>query len=144
VIFRPPFWHFWTDFDAIGIYRKTGPTKSTVLGPGPPPWKFYKIYRFLAFFLKNGPSIEPEKPSVKSASTPYPPQKVVFIAFLCPPVVNHYGLPLKLQRRNRKIEFFCCRLFCFRSLGLVSLPESNMTTTPTDNSEKERCLYSIS
>jgi hypothetical protein len=29
-----------------------------------------------------GPSIEPEKPSVKSASTPYPPQKVNFIEFL--------------------------------------------------------------
>jgi hypothetical protein len=28
----------------IGIYRKTGPTKSTVLGPGPPPWEKYEIY----------------------------------------------------------------------------------------------------
>jgi hypothetical protein len=29
-----------------------------------------------------GPSIEPEKPSVKSASTPYPPRNDVFIAIL--------------------------------------------------------------
>jgi hypothetical protein len=36
----------------IGIYGKTGPTKSTVLGPGPPPGifiKFIGIYRFLPF-----------------------------------------------------------------------------------------------
>jgi hypothetical protein len=65
----------------IGIYRKTGPTKSTVLGPGPPPGKFYKIYRFFTFFMIFGPSIEPEKPSVKSASTPYPPPKVKFMGF---------------------------------------------------------------
>jgi hypothetical protein len=65
----------------IGIYRKTAPTKSTVLGPHPPPENFNKIYGFLAFFTILGPSIEPEKPSVKSASTPYPPKKVVFIAF---------------------------------------------------------------
>jgi hypothetical protein len=64
---------------AIGIYRKTGPTKSTVLGPGPPPWDFYKIYRFSRFFVIFGPSIEPEKPSPKSASTANPPQKVIFI-----------------------------------------------------------------
>jgi hypothetical protein len=67
---------------AIGIYRKTGPTKSTVLGPGPPPWDFYKFYRKNGFFMIFGPSIEPEKASVKSASTPYPPPKVKFIGFL--------------------------------------------------------------
>jgi hypothetical protein len=43
------------------------------LGPDPPPgenMKFIEIYRFLWIL---GSSIEPEKPSVKSASTPYPP-----------------------------------------------------------------------
>jgi hypothetical protein len=42
---------FWTEIyrkmskkDAIGIYRKSGPTKSTVLGPGPPPGEIHKIY----------------------------------------------------------------------------------------------------
>jgi hypothetical protein len=61
----------------IAIYGKTAPTKSTVLGPGPPPEIFNKIYRFLAIFAFLGPSIQPEKPSPKSASTAYPPSKVV-------------------------------------------------------------------
>jgi hypothetical protein len=56
VTFLVRFSLYGTDFDAIGIYRKTGPTKSTVLGP-----------------------IEPEKASLKSASTANPPQKVKFI-----------------------------------------------------------------
>jgi hypothetical protein len=53
-----------------------------VLGPRPPPgekWIFIKIYRFLMIL---GPSIEPEKRSLKSASTANPPRKVKFIAFL--------------------------------------------------------------
>jgi hypothetical protein len=82
VIFWPPFWSFWTEKSPIGIYRKTGPTKSTVLGPGPPPGNFNKIYRKSGFFWIFGPSIEPEKASVKSASTPYPPWKVNFIDIL--------------------------------------------------------------
>jgi hypothetical protein len=73
VIFRTTFYRFLSILGAIGIYRKTGPTKSTVLGPDPPPEIFYKFIDFLRFFLILGPSIEPEKPSVKSASTPYPP-----------------------------------------------------------------------
>jgi hypothetical protein len=45
-------------------------------------------YRFLPFW---GPSIEPEKPSVKSASTPYPPPKVKFMRFLLirDPILSH-------------------------------------------------------
>jgi hypothetical protein len=39
VIFRVTFYRFLTILDAIGIYRKTAPTKSTVLGPDPPPWE---------------------------------------------------------------------------------------------------------
>jgi hypothetical protein len=57
----------------IEIYGKTAPTKSTVLGPGPPPGRKHKIYRKLWFFAFFGPSIQPGKPSPKSASTPYPP-----------------------------------------------------------------------
>jgi hypothetical protein len=57
----------------IGIYRKTAPTKSTVLGPGPPPGENMKFIDFYGFFGILGPSIEPEKASAKSASTPYPP-----------------------------------------------------------------------
>jgi hypothetical protein len=50
VIFRAPFLSLLTDFGPIGIYRKTGPTKSTVLGPGPPPWEIHKFYRFFTIF----------------------------------------------------------------------------------------------
>jgi hypothetical protein len=50
VIFLVDFSLYGTDFDAIGIYRKTAPTKSTVLGPGPPPWEKDEIYRFLMIF----------------------------------------------------------------------------------------------
>jgi hypothetical protein len=81
VIFWCPFLTFWTDFVAIGIYRKTGPTKSTVLGPRPPPGKSIKFIDFLPFLPFWGPSIEPEKASLKSASTANPPQKVNFIGF---------------------------------------------------------------
>jgi hypothetical protein len=51
------------------------------LGPDPPPgenMKFIENYWFLSIL---GSSIEPEKPSVKSASTPYPPSKVKFMGF---------------------------------------------------------------
>jgi hypothetical protein len=80
--FLVDFYHFLSQNGPIRIYRKTGPTKSTVLGPGPPPgekWIFIEIYRFLTIL---GPSIEPEKPSPKSASTANPPQKVKFMGVL--------------------------------------------------------------
>jgi hypothetical protein len=67
---------------SIAIYRKTAPTKSTVLGPGPPPGNFIKIIENYRFFTKIGPSIEPEKASLKSASTANPPKKYEFIANL--------------------------------------------------------------
>jgi hypothetical protein len=41
--------------------------------------KFIENYRFLSIL---GSSIEPEKPSVKSASTANPPQKVEIMVFL--------------------------------------------------------------
>jgi hypothetical protein len=44
VIFLPRFLTFGTENDCYRIYRKTGPTKSTVLGPGPPPWENDEIY----------------------------------------------------------------------------------------------------
>jgi hypothetical protein len=72
-VFLDRFWQNFTENGFIGIYRKSGPTKSTVLGPGPPPGEIYKIYWKLWFFTVFGPSIQPEKPSPKSASTPYPP-----------------------------------------------------------------------
>jgi hypothetical protein len=65
-----------------GFIEKQAPQKALCLGPDPPPGKninFIEFYRILTIL---GSSIEPEKPSVKSASTPYPPPKVKFIAFL--------------------------------------------------------------
>jgi hypothetical protein len=42
VIFRVTFYRILTILGPIRIYRKTAPTKSTVLGPDPPPGKIYK------------------------------------------------------------------------------------------------------
>jgi hypothetical protein len=52
---------------------KNSPHKKHCAWARTPPWEFYEIYRNLCFFCVFGPSIEPEKPSPKSASTPYPP-----------------------------------------------------------------------
>jgi hypothetical protein len=52
------------------------------LGPDPPPGEKMNFIDFSWFLTILGPSIEPEKPSAKSASTPYPPQKEKFIAIL--------------------------------------------------------------
>jgi hypothetical protein len=79
VIFRTTFLRFLSILVPIRIYRKTGPTKSTVLGPRPPPGENIKFIDFSWFLTILGPSIEPEKGEVKSASTPYPPWKVNFI-----------------------------------------------------------------
>jgi hypothetical protein len=54
VIFWAPFLSILSEKSSIGIYRKTGPTKSTVLGPGPPPWEIYEIYWFLSNFTIFG------------------------------------------------------------------------------------------
>jgi hypothetical protein len=74
-VFLDRFWQNFTENGFIAIYRKSGPTKSTVLGPGPPPGRKHKFYRKLPIFWVFGPSIQPEKTSPKSASTPYPPSE---------------------------------------------------------------------
>jgi hypothetical protein len=85
------------------------------LGPDPPPGEiinFIEKSRFLPFW---GPSIEPEKPSPKSASTANPPQKVDFIAFL-----------LKIYSLNGLASFstlfwslaYCLPLPFFGTLGI--------------------------
>jgi hypothetical protein len=73
--FRVDFWLFGPKTVLLGFIEKQAPQKALCLGPDPPPgekWIFIEIYRFLP---KIGPSIEPEKPSPKSASTANPPQK---------------------------------------------------------------------
>jgi hypothetical protein len=80
--FWPDFRLFWPKSDLYEFIEKQAPQKALCLGPDPPPGARSKFIDFLPFFMILGPSIEPEKPSVKSASTPYPPQKVNFIANL--------------------------------------------------------------
>jgi hypothetical protein len=65
---------------------KNSPHKKHCAWARTPPWEFYEIYRILLIFCVFGPSIQPEKPSPKSASTPYPPseglqngEKVIFL-----------------------------------------------------------------
>jgi hypothetical protein len=60
-----------------------------------------------------GPSIEPEKPSVKSASTPYPPQNDDFIAFLLKIIGSMVQAIIHYPLQN-------CFLF-FLVLGIVLL-----------------------
>jgi hypothetical protein len=47
------------------------------LGPDPPLAKFIKFIEIYRFFTFLGPSIEPGKPSPKSASTANPPSEVL-------------------------------------------------------------------
>jgi hypothetical protein len=82
-------WFFWSIFcfmasksDLLGFIEKQAPQKALCLGPDPPPGEKMKFIDFYHFFTILGPSIEPEKPSVKSASTPYPPWNDHFIANL--------------------------------------------------------------
>jgi hypothetical protein len=82
VFFRVTFLRFLSILGSIRIYRKTGPTKSTVLGPRPPPGNSINFVDFCRFLLILGSSREPEKPSAKSASTPYPPYKEKIMRFL--------------------------------------------------------------
>jgi hypothetical protein len=77
------FLSFLSENGSIRIYRKTAPTKSTVLGPRPPPWRKVKFYRFLAFFHdfrafnRAGKSVS----KIGIYALP-PPQNDHFIAFL--------------------------------------------------------------
>jgi hypothetical protein len=100
VIFRRPFWSILSLFGPIGIYRKTGPTKSTVLGARPPPWKFYKIYRFLPFFWVLGAFNRAGKSVSKIGIYALPPQKSEIYAFfiISRPNFND-GLNLSLPRQ---------------------------------------------
>jgi hypothetical protein len=94
-------WFFGSNFDDFcsksvlyGFIEKQAPQKALCLGPDPPPGENMKFIEKMGFFMILGPSIEPEKASVKSASTPYPPWKVIFIRFLINSRPNFVPLPL--------------------------------------------------
>jgi hypothetical protein len=59
----------------IGIYRKTAPTKSTVLGADPPPLAKVQIYRFLLIFYVFWAFNTAGKTVTKIGIYALPPQK---------------------------------------------------------------------
>jgi hypothetical protein len=81
VIFSVRFYRFLSLLAPIRIYRKTGPTKSTVLGADPPPWDFHKIYRFLAIFTILGAFNRAGKTVSKIGIYALPPLKSEIYAF---------------------------------------------------------------
>jgi hypothetical protein len=82
VIFRVTFLPILSENAPIRIYRKTGPTKSTVLGPRPPPWRKHKFYRILAIFHDIGVYNTAGKSVSKIGIYALPPLKSEFLAFL--------------------------------------------------------------
>jgi hypothetical protein len=80
VIFSVEFYRFWVQKCPIRIYRKTGPTKSTVLGPRPPPWEIVEIYRFLLKFIDFGVFNRAGKTVSKIGIYALPPLKSEFYA----------------------------------------------------------------
>jgi hypothetical protein len=84
----------------IRIYRKTGPTKSTVLGPRPPPWRKYKFYRFFAFFWVLGAFNRAGKTVTKIGiySKPPPKSEIYSVFIISRPNFND-GFNLSLPRQ---------------------------------------------
>jgi hypothetical protein len=78
VIFQGHFLPILINFGPIRIYRKTAPTKSTVLGARPPPWENYKFYRFLCFFTVLGAFNRAGKSVSKIGIYALPPLKSEF------------------------------------------------------------------
>jgi ABC-type sugar transport system permease subunit len=151
---------FWSENCPIGIYRKTGPTKSTVLGPGPPPWRKVEIYRFLTIFCVFGVFNRAGKSVSKIGIYALPPSKSEFygqfIDFLIirDPICQHimfelyvyfcfFGPQQELWRVNLNeffwilISFVLCVL-----LGLVLfLIVRKKSKQKTDRRPPKRGLY---
>jgi hypothetical protein len=68
------FWRNLSKKAPIGIYGKTGPTKSTVLGPGPPPGRKHKFYWKLTIFTVLGAFNRAGKTVTKVGIYSQPPQ----------------------------------------------------------------------
>jgi sugar/nucleoside kinase (ribokinase family) len=78
VIFLTPFCENLSEKWSIEIYRKTGPTKSTVLGPRPPPWENDENYRNLLNFNDFGAFNTAGKSVSKIGIYALPPSKSEF------------------------------------------------------------------
>jgi hypothetical protein len=154
VIFRAPFLSILIILDAIGIYRKTGPTKSTVLGPRPPPWDFHKIYRFLSIFTEFGVFNRAGKTVSKIGIYALPPPKCEFYSvfieiyhysWLRQFIATHYSIvcylfwswyclllfPFLVLSRIGYSEFFWCFVKAFMCWGLLFLVHMNSYTKQT-------------
>jgi hypothetical protein len=110
---------FWSIFDFIapksvllGFIEKQAPQKALCLGPDPPPGENMKFIDFLRFLVILGPSIQPEKASAKSASTPYPHPKVNFMRFYLIATQFH---PTAQQFHDSLYVAYCLLLFVFWS-----------------------------
>jgi hypothetical protein len=73
------FFLFGPKMGLYGFIENQAPQKALCLGPHPPPDTSRHLIEFDRSLSIFGSSKEPEKPSVKSASTPYPPWKVIFM-----------------------------------------------------------------
>jgi hypothetical protein len=92
VIFLVRFCLFLTQKWAIRIYRKTGPTKSTVLGPRPPPWEFNEFYRNLPIFIDFGVFNRAGKSVSKIGIYALPPLKSeIYAPFIVRDPIYLYG-----------------------------------------------------
>jgi hypothetical protein len=149
VIFWTPFSTFLIDFDAIGIYRKTAPTKSTVLGARPPPWENYKFYRFFVIFTVLGAFNRAGKTVTKIGIYSKPPPKMIIYSdfIVCDPIYRYFNnsrpitelFPLNflvpvLAYTDWKTKQF----FCFLLLDLLSLLDFGLSKSPTKNTQTER------
>jgi hypothetical protein len=119
VIFRRPFWSILTENVAIRIYRKTGPTKSTVLGPRPPPWEIYKFYRILPFFIDFGVFNRAGKTVSKIGIYALPPLKREIYWFFINSRPNF--VPYTILFDHYPLQNWL--LFIYRSLVLFTLGE---------------------
>jgi hypothetical protein len=94
VIFRVRFCQLLSENGFIAIYRKSGPTKSTVLGPGPPPGDFNRIYRILSNFIDLGAFNRAGKTVSKIGIYALPPLKSGFYWVFINSRPNFVPIPL--------------------------------------------------
>jgi hypothetical protein len=93
VIFSVRFCPILSENCPIRIYRKTGPTKSTVLGPRPPPWEFHKFYRILSIFRDFGVFNRAGKTVSKIGIYSKPPPKSRFYVVFINSRPNFFPIP---------------------------------------------------
>jgi hypothetical protein len=122
---------FWIVLGRYRIYRKTAPTKSTVLGPGPPPWDFIENYRFLWFFHDFGAFNRAGKTVTKIGIYSKPPPKKWFLSSF---YWNFYTEPFF---STNFVRFPFSIVFVWPSVLIASLKKTPKTKEP-NSKEKQR------